>query len=97
MFFGLIATSGLRFSKAADLLRTEVELVAGVVTIRETKFGKSRVSLFTGRPRKSFATTPMSGIAAQYARMGGERGGSGNSGVAGVWRRDAASQAVKET
>lgn len=42
-FFGLIATSGLRFSEAADLRRTEVDLAAGVVTIRETKFGKSRV------------------------------------------------------
>lgn len=42
-FFGLIATTGLRFSEAADLPRTEVDLVAGVVTIRETKFGKSRV------------------------------------------------------
>ena len=42
-FFGLIATSGLRFSEAADLLRTEVDLDGGVVTIRETKFGKSRV------------------------------------------------------
>jgi integrase len=42
-FFGLIATSGLRFSEAADLPRTEVDLPAGVITIRESKFGKSRV------------------------------------------------------
>ncbi|MBS0363397.1 MAG: tyrosine-type recombinase/integrase [Proteobacteria bacterium] len=42
-FFGLIGTSGLRFSEAADLLRADVDLVAAVVTIRETKFGKSRV------------------------------------------------------
>jgi integrase len=42
-FFGLIATSGLRFSEAADLRRHDVDLVEGVLVIRETKFGKSRI------------------------------------------------------
>ncbi|WP_442504506.1 tyrosine-type recombinase/integrase [Marinivivus vitaminiproducens] len=42
-FFGLIASSGLRFSEAANLLRTEVDLAVGVITICESKFGKSRV------------------------------------------------------
>jgi integrase len=42
-FFGLIATSGLRFSEAADLLRADIDLIAGVITIRGTKFGKSRI------------------------------------------------------
>lgn len=42
-FFGLIATSGLRVSEAADLQRIDVDLVDGVLTIRNTKFGKSRI------------------------------------------------------
>ena len=42
-FFGLIATSGLRFSEAANLLRADINLADGTLIIRETKFGKSRV------------------------------------------------------
>jgi integrase len=42
-FFGLIASSGLRFSEAADLRRADINLIGGVVVIRETKFGKSRI------------------------------------------------------
>jgi integrase len=42
-FFGLIATSGLRFSEAADLRRADINLADGTLIIRETKFGKSRV------------------------------------------------------
>ena len=42
-FFDLIATSGLRFSEAADLRRADINLADGALIIRETKFGKSRV------------------------------------------------------
>jgi integrase len=42
-FFGLLASTGLRFSEAARLLREDADLGAGMLTIRETKFGKNRI------------------------------------------------------
>lgn len=42
-FFGLIATSGLRFSEASGLRREDVDLSDGILTIRGTKFGKTRL------------------------------------------------------
>lgn len=41
--FGLIAVAGLRHSEALDLRRDDVDLEQGILTIRETKFGKSRL------------------------------------------------------
>ncbi|MGW4995768.1 tyrosine-type recombinase/integrase [Streptomyces mirabilis] len=41
-FLGLLAVSGLRTSEACGLDRTHVDLAGGVLTVRETKFGKSR-------------------------------------------------------
>ena len=41
--FGLIAVTGLRHSEALKLRRDDVDLDQGVLTIRETKFGKSRL------------------------------------------------------
>jgi integrase len=41
--FGLIAVAGLRHSEALDLHRDDVNLDQGILTIRETKFGKSRL------------------------------------------------------
>lgn len=41
--FGLIAVAGLRHSEALDLCRDDVDLDQGILTIRETKFGKSRL------------------------------------------------------
>jgi len=41
--FGLIAVTGLRHSEALGLLLADVDLDQGVLTIRETKFGKSRL------------------------------------------------------
>jgi integrase len=41
--FGLLAASGLRVSEALRLPRTEVDLAGGVLTIRATKFRKSRL------------------------------------------------------
>jgi integrase len=40
--FGLIASTGLRVSEAAHLLDTDVDLKCGMLTIRQTKFAKSR-------------------------------------------------------
>ena len=40
--FGLIASTGLRISEALNLNDSDVDLDDGVLTIRQTKFGKSR-------------------------------------------------------
>jgi integrase len=40
--FGLIASAGLRVSEALDLLDADVDLTLGVITIRQSKFAKSR-------------------------------------------------------
>ncbi len=40
--FGLIASAGLRVSEATDLLDVDVDLKHGLLTIRQTKFAKSR-------------------------------------------------------
>ncbi|MDO8756985.1 MAG: tyrosine-type recombinase/integrase [Elusimicrobiota bacterium] len=40
---GLFAVTGLRHSEAIGLNRTDVDLRQGLLTIRETKFGKSRL------------------------------------------------------
>ena len=41
--FGLIAVTGMRLSEAMGLERDDVDLDAGVLTVRLTKFGKSRL------------------------------------------------------
>ncbi len=41
-FFGLLASTGMRFSEAARLLREDADMDTGTLTIREAKFGKSR-------------------------------------------------------
>ncbi|WP_246740500.1 tyrosine-type recombinase/integrase [Bradyrhizobium sp. LCT2] len=41
--FGLIAVTGIRISEAMGLERDDVDLDAGVLTVRLTKFGKSRL------------------------------------------------------
>ncbi|MDX8450475.1 tyrosine-type recombinase/integrase [Mesorhizobium captivum] len=41
--FGLIAVAGLRHSEALGLRRDDVDLDQGVLTVRESKFGKSRL------------------------------------------------------
>jgi len=40
---GLLAVTGLRVGEARHLLPTDVDLAAGLLTIRNTKFGKSRL------------------------------------------------------
>jgi integrase len=42
-FFGLIVVTGLRISEAVKLDRDDVDLDQGILTIRRTKFGKSRL------------------------------------------------------
>src|SRR5215831_6501238 len=41
--FGLIAVTGMRLSEAIGLQRSDVDLDEGVLTVRESKFGKSRL------------------------------------------------------
>lgn len=41
--FGLIAATGMRISEATGLERDDADLDAGVLTVRRTKFGKSRL------------------------------------------------------
>jgi integrase len=40
--FGLLAATGLRVSEAVHLRQADVDLHAGLLTVRQTKFGKSR-------------------------------------------------------
>jgi integrase len=42
-FFGLLAVSGLRLGEAIRLQIDDVDLVTGILTIRNSKFGKSRL------------------------------------------------------
>lgn len=41
--FGLLGVAGLRISEAVALDRTDVDLQTGLLTIRDTKFGKTRM------------------------------------------------------
>src|SRR5262249_50466815 len=41
--FGLIVVTGMRLSEAMGLQRSDVDLEQGVLTVRQTKFGKSRL------------------------------------------------------
>jgi integrase len=41
--FGLIAVTGMRLSEATGLQRDDVDLTNGVLTVRQSKFGKSRL------------------------------------------------------
>lgn len=41
--FGLLAASGMRIGEAVGLQRSDVDLTAGVVTIRDGKFGRHRI------------------------------------------------------
>ena len=40
--FGLLSVTGMRISEATSLMRDDVDLSAGIITIRETKFNKMR-------------------------------------------------------
>jgi integrase len=56
-FFSLLACTGLRLSEACQLAVEDVDLSAGVLTVREGKFRKARlVPLHRARRRRSRAT-----------------------------------------
>ncbi len=42
-YFGLVAATGMRMSEGLALDRSDVDLDEGILTIRRTKFGKSRI------------------------------------------------------
>jgi len=42
-FFGLIAATGLRLSEAINLKRCDVDLANGILTLRHTKYAKTRL------------------------------------------------------
>jgi integrase len=58
--FGLLAATGLRISEALRLTIEDVDLEAGIITVRDTKFGKSRLV-----PLHSTATEALR----RYARL----------------------------
>jgi integrase len=41
--FGLLAVTGMRISEALNLRREDADLTSGILTIKDTKFGKSRL------------------------------------------------------
>lgn len=68
--FGLIASTGIRVSEAIHLLNTETDLKNGRLTIRQTKFGKSRyVSL---HPTATEALRQYSSLRNSYIDVTGE-------------------------
>jgi integrase len=68
--FGLIAVTGMRISEAMNLERDDVDLDAGVLTVRLTKFGKSRLV-----PLHPTTCTALRGYAARRdAHLGSRRG-----------------------
>ena len=42
-FFGLLAATGMRLGEATGLARSDVDLTKGVITIKEPKFGRTRL------------------------------------------------------
>jgi integrase/recombinase XerD len=62
--FGLLAVSGMRVGEAITLQREDVDLAAGVITIREGKFGRSRLV-----PLHPSATDALRSYAAQRDRL----------------------------
>jgi integrase/recombinase XerD len=53
--FGLLAATGLRLGEALALDRDDVDLQAGVLAIRRTKFGKSRFVPVHASTRRALA------------------------------------------
>jgi integrase/recombinase XerD len=59
-FFGLLAVTGMRVSEVINLLNRDVDWSEGILTIRDTKFGKSRLVPLHPSTRK---------VLADYARQ----------------------------
>ncbi len=62
--FGLIAVSGLRIGEAIGLTRDDVDLIAGVLTMRDAKFGHTRLV-----PLHPSATDALGSYAARRDRL----------------------------
>lgn len=62
--FGLLAISGMRVGEVIALQREEVDLTAGVITIREGKFGRARLV-----PLHSSSSDVLRGYAARRDRL----------------------------
>ena len=56
--FGLIAVTGMRLSEAIGLQRSDVDLDEGVLTVRQSKFGKSRLVPLHRTTRNLCSATP---------------------------------------
>src|SRR3546814_3479417 len=70
--FGLLAVTGLRIGEALRLKHGDVDLGAGLLTIRDTKFGKSRLvpvhsTTVAFRDRKSHTSELQSLMRISYA------------------------------
>jgi integrase len=68
-FFSLLASTGLRLSEACGLERADVDLEAGVLTVRAGKFGKARLV-----PLHPSATRALARYAADRDAHGGTAG-----------------------
>jgi integrase/recombinase XerD len=62
--FGLLATTGMRLGEAVGLDRDDVDLSAGVITVRQAKFDRSRLV-----PLHPSTTAALSSYAAQRDRL----------------------------
>ena len=60
--FGLLAVTGMRISEALALDREDVDLHEGVLRIRRTKFGKSRLVAVHETTRQASPIMPARGI-----------------------------------
>ena len=62
--FGLLAATGLRISEALHLQPQDVDLVHGILTVRQTKFRKSRLVPFCTRRRwqRSSVMSKLNGV-----------------------------------
>ena len=58
--FGLLATSGMRVGEAIGLERDDVDLEAGVITIREAKFDRARLVPLHPTATEALRATPPS-------------------------------------
>ena len=59
---GLLATTGMRSGEAVRLANSDVDLAEGLITIRESKFGKSRVVPLHSTTVKSLAAIRLVGM-----------------------------------
>jgi len=57
--FGLLAVTGLRINEALHLDRSDVDLDRGVLLIRRTKFGKSRLVPIHATTQEALRTYPL--------------------------------------